>query len=374
MIIFTGTEAKATENHFFTCFSPLWVMVRAGVTAMGISGTILLSAVLLTSQILFADVSLQLKSGQKIACQEVSPQCPFYKCADDSFLFGPKATQHGLVPTYQKISSSKLQLETPKLITDQNNKIIFQNKSQFQYSNKTGSGFLNYFRNSGIHLAQSFALNKCPEAFKADYRKKLNDYTNTELSKIPQRDLELPVNSVLEKISAKALAHPVSIESLTSQFQNWKTDPRLRYDYVFDGCFARSHLVASELEKQNIIVGKVWLHGFNLKPIQQNLTDFSGWFYHVAVVVLAEDQKIYVIDPGLFNQPVSVIEWVEKIKGPNKNILWTQNIDQVQAAKKMEVQLSFSGVDMYPSYSAVNNAESVEQKIKDAVSTLSDLP
>ncbi len=344
---------------------------------MGILGklqTILIPIILLGSQVLLANVSIQLKSGQKIICLEVSAQCPLYKCADDSFLFSPKATQHGLVPTYQKISQAELQIESPELIIDQNNKVLFQNKSQFQYANKTGSGFLNYFRNSGIHLAQSFALNKCPESFKINYRKKLNDYTNTILSKIPQRDLELPINSVLEKINTQSSSKPASINDLTSQYQIWKTDPRLRYDYIFDGCFARSHLVASELKQKNIIVGKVWLHGFNLKPIQQNLTDFSGWFYHVAVVVLADDQKIYVIDPGLFNQPVSVLEWVEKIKGPNKNILWTQNVDQVQAAKKMEVHLSFSFVDMYPSYSSVINPQSAEQKIKDAMSTLSELP
>lgn len=341
---------------------------------MGILGNLLITTVLFASQISLATVSIQLKSGQKIACEAVSPQCPFYKCADDSFLFGPQATQYGLAPTYQKISSTKLQLESPEFIVDQNNKILFQNKSQFQYANKTGAGFLNYFRNSGVHLSQSFALNKCPEAFKADYRKKLDSYTNTELSKIPQHDLELPINSVLEKINTQASARAVSMNSLAQQFQVWKTDPRLRYDYVFDGCFARSHLVATELQQKNIIVGKVWLHGFNLKPIQQNLTDFSGWFYHVAVVVFATDQKFYVIDPGLFNQPVSVLEWVEKIKGPNKNILWTQNIDQVEAAKKMEVQLSFSSVDMYPSYTSVINSQSVEQKIKDAVSTLSELP
>lgn len=341
---------------------------------MGLLKNALLLTFLFASQASFANISIQLKSGQKIACQEISSQCPFYKCTDDSFLFGPKAVQHGLVPTFQKISQTQLQLETPELIIDQNNKILFQNKNQFQYANKTGSGFLNYFRNSGIHLAQSFALNKCPETFKTNYRKKLETYTNTELSKIPQRDLELPAVSVLEKIKAHGLAQPASIPFLSSQFQIWKTDARLRYDYVFDGCFARSHLVATELQQKNITVGKVWLHGFNLKPIQQNLTDFSGWFYHVAVVILAEDQKLYVIDPGLFNQPVSVLDWVEKIKGPNKNILWTQNIDQVQAAKNMEVQLSFSSVDMYPSYSSNMNPQTAEQKIKDAVSTLSELP
>ena len=341
---------------------------------LGTLQTVLLAIILIGSQAAFANISIQLKSGQKIICQEVSTQCPFYKCADDSFLFGSKATQHGLVPTFQKMTSTNLVLESPEIIVDQTKKVLFQNKNQFQYANKTGSGFLNYFRNSGIHLAQSFALNKCPESFKTDYRKKLNDYTNVELSKIPQRDLELPIHSVLEKINTKAFAIPFSVESLTSQFQIWKTDPRLRYDYVFDGCFARSHLVANELQQKNIIVGKVWLHGFNLKPIQQNLTDFSGWYYHVAVVVLAEDQKIYVIDPGLFNQPVSVLEWVEKIKGPNKNILWTQNIDQVKASKNMEVHLSFSSVEMYPSYSTVVNSESAEQKINDAFMTLSELP
>ena len=341
---------------------------------LGTLQTVLLAIILIGSQAAFANISIQLKSGQKIACQEVSPQCPFYKCADDSFLFGPKATQHGLVPTYQKINSTNLVIESPEIIIDQNKNILFQNKSQFQYANKTGSGFLNYFRNSGIHLAQSFALNKCPESFKAEYRKKLDNYTDTELSKIPQRDLELPTNSVLEKIKTQPTAQPASIDFLSSHFQIWKMDPRLRYDYVFDGCFARSHLVASALQQKNIIVGKVWLHGFNLKPIQQNLTDFSGWYYHVAVVVLAEDQKIYVIDPGLFNQPVSVLEWVEKIKGPNKNILWTQNIDQVKASKNMEVHLSFSSVEMYPSYSTVVNSESAEQKINDAFMTLSELP
>lgn len=193
----------------------------------GILHTVLLVIILTGAQAAFADISLQLKSGQKIICQEVSTHCPFYKCEDDSFLFGPKAIQNGLAPNYQKITSDKLILETPDLIVDQNNKILFQNKSQFQYANKTGSGFLNYFRNSGIHLAQSFALNKCPEAFKADYRKKINDYTN---------------------------------------------------------------------------------------------------------------------------------------------------VDQVEAAKKMEVQLGFSSVDMYPSYTSAINQQSSEQKIKDAMSTLSELP
>ncbi len=348
-------------------------MFLAGVIAMGILKKALLLTVLFGSQVSLANVSIQLKSGQKITCEVVSPQCPFYKCADDSFLFGTQALQYGLVPTYQKISSTKLQLESPEFIVDQNNKILFQNKSQFQYANKTGSGFLNYFRNSGIHLSQSFALNKCPEAFKADYRKKLDSYTNTELSKIPQHDLELPINSVLEKINTQASARSVSITSLAQSFQAWKTDPRLRYDYVFDGCYARSHLVATELMHKNIIVGKVWLHGFNLKPTQQNLTDFSGWFYHVAVVVFATDQKFYVIDPGLFDQPVSVLDWVEKIKGPNKNIRWSQNVDQVTAAKKMEVQLSFSSVQLYPQYNSSENKQNEQESIADALEVLRNI-
>lgn len=91
----------------------------------------------------------------------------------------------------------------------------------------------------------------------------------------------------------------------------------LPFDDLRNGCYARSHEIAWNLEQKGIVVEKIFI-GFNLKfshPDKPNIE--LEWNYHVAPAVLVrENNKLvpYMIDPTLFHKPVPLQTWVDLFK------------------------------------------------------------
>jgi hypothetical protein len=90
-----------------------------------------------------------------------------------------------------------------------------------------------------------------------------------------------------------------------------------------DGCYARAEIMKKQFLEQDVYVDKAWIAG--------DLTDGvfnkgKSWDYHVAPLVYVKDkndqiQKM-VIDPALFDKPVTLEEWIAKTtkKSKYKNI------------------------------------------------------
>jgi hypothetical protein len=101
-------------------------------------------------------------------------------------------------------------------------------------------------------------------------------------------------------------------------FRAFKNDKALALNYLSDGCYARAHQMARAAEKDGILFGKVFSEGvLGIKPVSPHVPNDFQWGYHVAPIVyvrLANGSKqLRVIDPSLFDKPVSLVEWKKKL-------------------------------------------------------------
>lgn len=113
---------------------------------------------------------------------------------------------------------------------------------------------------------------------------------------------------------------PISVvkeEELNKIFSDFAKDPKYAFDVVENGCWARAHIMARELEKRGIRVGKIFAEGVLSVQTPKALDGIGvAWSYHVAPVIAVETKngvELRVIDPALFNQAVPVKTWTDKM-------------------------------------------------------------
>jgi hypothetical protein len=90
-----------------------------------------------------------------------------------------------------------------------------------------------------------------------------------------------------------------------------------------EGCCARAHIMCRALMDMGLISQKAWaFEGKN--KLQQPNGDKTTWWYHVtaAFPVKMPDGKVQnmVIDPSLFDGPVSLKEWGDIMGAPAENL------------------------------------------------------
>jgi hypothetical protein len=118
-------------------------------------------------------------------------------------------------------------------------------------------------------------------------------------------------------------------------FQVMAAQPDIAFEFKADGCYARAHIMIERMSNLfHVHSRKVWafarsFRGLRPVPAVEALPDsltvrLSGgqcidWCYHVAPLVtvtdLRGDQIDYVIDPSLFDRPVTVGEWMACMMG-----------------------------------------------------------
>jgi hypothetical protein len=104
----------------------------------------------------------------------------------------------------------------------------------------------------------------------------------------------------------------ISMEKAKELFNKAKNMKDIAWNYKKDGCYARAHLMARRFEAEGIRVDKVWIKG-DLSIPESGI----NWNFHVAPIVYVDDgkggSKKIVIDPSLFDKPVTVDEWDNKM-------------------------------------------------------------
>lgn len=101
---------------------------------------------------------------------------------------------------------------------------------------------------------------------------------------------------------------------LMDLFNEISSNEDIPFQYHLDGCYLRSHEISRLLEKKGIITGKAFIEG-NLMIISSIFKKVE-WTYHTAPIVLVEKEGKeipYIIDPSLFDKPVPLEEWKNKI-------------------------------------------------------------
>lgn len=104
----------------------------------------------------------------------------------------------------------------------------------------------------------------------------------------------------------------ISMQKAQELFKKATQMKDIAFKYAYDGCYARAHLMARRFEEEGIHVDKAWIKGDLYVPG----TDIE-WNYHVAPLVYVDgpngEIKKMVIDPSLFDRPVTLEEWDNKI-------------------------------------------------------------
>lgn len=105
-------------------------------------------------------------------------------------------------------------------------------------------------------------------------------------------------------------------------FNVFKKDSSIPFAYMLEGCQANAHRMSKNAEKFHIYFGKVYAEGDLLIKANHPTHKYIPWDWHVAPVVYVKSGKYYelkVIDPSLFDQPVSVSTWTQRMLYPHKN-------------------------------------------------------
>lgn len=139
-------------------------------------------------------------------------------------------------------------------------------------------------------------VNECPE--------------NAGLAAVENKPENLRVQSGGD---APARLTPIDLSRARELFQRIKNDSRYSFRNPVDGCFARSHLVAAELQRQGIASAKAWLYEGNGRRLR---VEREGrryeWEFHVANLIAVKKDgcvELMVLDPGVADGPVTVAEW-----------------------------------------------------------------
>lgn len=94
----------------------------------------------------------------------------------------------------------------------------------------------------------------------------------------------------------------------------------IAFGYAADGCYARAHLMCCKLIEQNLMPKKAWAFEGEKNLTVKAPSGTLKWWYHVAPVLSIEmpDKTVQdmVLDPALFDGPVSLQEWGKIMNAP----------------------------------------------------------
>ncbi|CAA7194071.1 protein-glutamine glutaminase family protein [Chryseobacterium potabilaquae] len=123
--------------------------------------------------------------------------------------------------------------------------------------------------------------------------------------------------TISSNLTSRSAYHP-SNNSVAWDNYRTVTSSNIPFGYTAEGCFARAHKMKQLLEKKGVRnMAKVWVYkqrgGGQLK---------NGWSYHVALKI-----DNYVLDPSLYEQPITQEEWVQACKAYKDQVVDTETTD-----------------------------------------------
>ncbi len=121
--------------------------------------------------------------------------------------------------------------------------------------------------------------------------------------------------------AAVAAADKTDAKEVSRAFARLAKLPDVPWKYPVDGCFARAHRSVEVLSDLGFRPKKVWAFPSGPDPLWVATSwapkGYVQWGYHVAAALpVKKDGKttFFVLDPALFDRPVSVREWAAAMK------------------------------------------------------------
>lgn len=109
----------------------------------------------------------------------------------------------------------------------------------------------------------------------------------------------------------------VTMQRAQVLFQRFQRETSIPYNFPIDGCYARATAMARIAQKQGLTMGKVFTTGMLQVKTGNPAYPLVQWGWHVAptINVRTEDGQVQrmVFDPSLFDRPVTVEEWNQRM-------------------------------------------------------------
>lgn len=117
------------------------------------------------------------------------------------------------------------------------------------------------------------------------------------------------------------MREPMTNSDAKNLFSSFLNHPKLIWGANNSGCEAKADLMAEIASEKGYEVSKIWVRPQGaadtfLVPLNNAETETTAWNYHVAILVKVKDgprSEIKVMDPSLFQNPVSLNEWTERV-------------------------------------------------------------
>lgn len=129
---------------------------------------------------------------------------------------------------------------------------------------------------------------------------------------------------------------PITEDRANQLFKELAAQKQIPFDYPDDCCYSRAHEMCRIMNEEGIECRKVWNYahdfpnGAGLRAdTPNNPSGHVNWRYHVAPVVsvIGNDgiERDMVMDPSLFDRPVTVDEWQQRQQDTNSTIEITED-------------------------------------------------
>lgn len=146
------------------------------------------------------------------------------------------------------------------------------------------------------------------------------------VSAISPEAVEKPLGkSTLKDLHGRTI--PITVmndEFAIKIFQEMTVQGKIPFGFPEDGCYARAHEMARLLEKRKVLTAKVFALGKFRIDTEKAKNGSVTWGFHVAPVIEVDDGKekhLWVIDPSLFYEPVSLEAWLKSLTSHPKSQL-----------------------------------------------------
>ena len=152
----------------------------------------------------------------------------------------------------------------------------------------------------------------------------------------------------LQSFSSNFNGETITFQKARELFEIASSMESIAWNEISEGCAARAHLMSRKFESMGIYVDKAWLGG-NIFMMKND--EDINWDFHVAPVVYArsaegEVEKL-IIDPAVFNGPVSVSSWVNELNIEGYKIFQTSYPLPYNSRKVKRISLAFSNSKPY---------------------------
>lgn len=106
-------------------------------------------------------------------------------------------------------------------------------------------------------------------------------------------------------------------EKANELFSEFLKHTEIPFKYPLEGCYARATVMSKIAESEGVQTGRVYVQG--LLQVKTDLPRFPkvNWGWHVAPLVYVNQPSgppvLMVLDPSLFDRPVTVKEWTNRM-------------------------------------------------------------